>query len=138
MPGLLANSAYSTTPLSSYTPSSTGGQSPSSTLSSTSSSSYSTLPSSSPSASSGPSSVTLQSPLPTFPKVTAPLAPVEEGVTISKQQLLYITVSIAFFILIILSCLYNAHREKKRLLSHSNMASSTVKMNPVTHNTSMV
>jgi len=152
MSGILTNSTQSASPLSSYAYSSTGSQSTSGTLSASYSPDYSPTVSGSPGAPISPAPIPIYSaspitspfPNPTFratPSSLAPLAPAQDNVTFSRQELIYIGVPIAVVIVFILSCAYNAHRDKKRLnklLTQYKGAPSVVKVNPIMYNNSMV
>jgi len=86
------------------------------------------------------SSAPLPTPSQTSTSLT-PLAPPTDNVTVSRQELIYIGAAIGFVILVILSCTYNAYREKKRLnklLTRYTSTPSTIKVNPVVHNSNVV
>jgi hypothetical protein len=150
MSGTLTNRSESASPFPSYSLSPSGSHSSSSTLYASYSANYSTTLSATPSPGTftptayTPSSLASLLPIPTpsqTPSSLAPVAPTPDNVTISRQQLIYIGVPIAVVILIILSCTYNAHREKKRLnrlLTRYTSTPSTIKINPVAHNNSAV
>jgi hypothetical protein len=147
MSDIPTNRSESASPFPSYSLSPSGSHSSSSTLYASYSANYSTTLSATPSPGTftpTASSLTSPPPIPTpsqTPPSLAPVAPAPDNVTISRQQLIYIGVPIAVVILIILSCTYNAHREKKRLnrlLTRYTSTPSTVQINPVAHNSSAV
>ena len=150
MSDILTNRSETASQAPSYSLSPSGSQSSSSTLHASYSANYSTTLSIPPSPGTvtptayTPSSLTSPLPIPTSsqtPSSLAPVAPAPDNVTISRQQLIYIGVPIAVVILIILSCTYNAHREKKRLnrlLTRYTSSPSTVQINPIAHNNSVV
>jgi hypothetical protein len=144
MAGTLANQSPTASPFHSDTPSSTGYQSVSYTAFPSYSQTVSPLLSVSPSVSySPPSPVYSQSPLASslsFPTVSASsthLAPVitvvQDTITISKQELIYIGVAIIIVILALSSCAYTAHTDKKKLkklVSQYKYTTTTSKLNP--------
>jgi hypothetical protein len=142
MAGTLTNQSATASPFHSYTPSATVSQSLSYTMWAPYYPNISNTVSSSPSAS--PSPIYSASPftgslsLPTISASSTHLAPViavvQDTVTISKQDLIYLCVPIGFVFLVALSFAYNAYSEKKRLkklVSQYKYTAPTVKMNPV-------
>jgi len=145
MAGTLANQSATASPFPSDSPSATGYQSLSYTVFSSYPPTVSQILSLSPSVSYSPpppvySPSPLASSLP-FPTVSASpthLAPIitaiQDTVTVSKQDLIYICVPVILIFILALSFAYNAHSEKKRLkklVSQYKYTAPTIKMNPV-------